>query len=168
MSTLYDLKNEYLLLMQMIDDDPDEEEAEFIQDTWEGIDGELEFKAEATAIVINELKTDAAKFATEIKRLSQKKKSLENYADRLKKLLEETMEAAEKPKFKTELYSFNIQNNPKSVKLSEDIDISKIDEKFFKDRKVEDINKILVKKALEDGEEIAWAQLQQTKGLRIK
>lgn len=168
MSTLYELKTEYLMLMQMIDDDPDGEDSEIVLDSWEAIDGEFEIKAENTAHVINELKTDAAKFELEIKRLQQKKKSLENYAERLKKKLEEVMITMDKPKFKTELYSFNIQNNPKSVKFTENLDVSNVPAAYFKDRTADDIRKSAVKEALENGEELEWAELIQTKGLRIR
>ena len=164
MSTLYELTNEWMMLMEMAED-PDIEEDVFM-DTLEGIEGEIEMKADGYAKVIRQLEHDAEACGTEAKRFTEKKKFLENKIDRMKKSLQGAMETTGKTKFKTELFSFNVQNNPASVIV--EADIKDIPERYLKpvDPK---IDKELMKKDLKAGANLdGVAHLVQTRGLRIK
>lgn len=164
MSTLYELTNEWMMLMEMAED-PDIEEDVFM-DTLEGIEGEIEMKADGYAKVIRQLEHDAEACGVEAKRFTEKKKFLENKIDRMKKSLQGAMETTGKTKFKTELFSFNVQNNPASVIV--EADIKDIPERYLKpvDPK---IDKELMKKDLKAGANLdGVAHLVQTRGLRIK
>ena len=164
MSTLYELTNEWMMLMEMAED-PDIEEDVFM-DTLEGIEGEIEMKADGYAKVIRQLEHDAEACGVEAKRFTEKKKFLENKIDRMKKSLQGAMELTGKTKFKTELFSFNVQNNPASVIV--EADIKDIPERYLKpvDPK---IDKELMKKDLKAGANLdGVAHLVQTRGLRIK
>lgn len=77
----------------------------------EVINDELEVKADNYARVIRNMEVQAAAFKDEEKRLSEKRKRLENGVERLKQNLFEAMKATGKEKFKTELFSFAIQKN---------------------------------------------------------
>ena len=105
--TLYELTNDYMNLLELAED-PDIDEQAFM-DTLEGIDGALEDKAEGYAKVIRTLEGDAAACDAESKRLRNKKQAIERNIDRMKKALQYAMETTGKTKFKTPLFSFNIQ-----------------------------------------------------------
>ena len=61
MSTLYEITGQYLELLDMLQNS-DDIEGEILKDTLEGIEGELEVKAENYAKIIKELTLDAKKF----------------------------------------------------------------------------------------------------------
>ena len=109
MSTLYELKGEYLQLLQLLED-PEVEE-QIVLDTLEGIDFELEVKAENYAKIIKELEGNVEVIKAEKKRLSDKQSKLEENIKRLKENLQAAMVDTGKTKFKTELFSFSIQKN---------------------------------------------------------
>lgn len=58
MNTLYELTGQYLELLEMLENDDGTEE-QVIRDTLEGIDGELEIKADNYAEIIPELGKEA-------------------------------------------------------------------------------------------------------------
>lgn len=58
MSTLYEITGQYLELYEMMES-ADELEMKVIEDTLDGMDGELEEKAENYAIIMAELDADA-------------------------------------------------------------------------------------------------------------
>ena len=123
-------------------------------------------KADGYATVIRQLEYDAEACGAEAKRFTEKKKFIENKIDRMKKSLQGAMELTGKTKFKTELFSFNVQNNPASVAV--EADIKDIPERYLKpvDPK---IDKELMKKDLKAGANLdGVAHLVQTRGLRIK
>lgn len=164
MATLYELTNDWLMLMEMAED-PDIEEDVFM-DTLEGIEGEIEIKADGYAKVIRQLEHDAEACDTESKRFAEKGKVFRHKADRMKKSPQDAMELMGKTKIKTPLFSFNIQNNPASVVV--EADIKDIPEKYLKPADPT-VDKKLLKEDLKAGVELdGVAHLVQTRGLRIK
>lgn len=162
MSTLYELTESYMQLLEMASD-PDIDE-EVLKDTMEGIDGEIEDKAENYAKVIKMLEANAGGVESEIKRLTVLKKTLNNSVDRMKKSLQSSMEATKKTKFKTALFSFGIQKNPVSLVID---DPAKVPEQYLipQDPKVDNA---AIKAALKDGVKFDFARLEQTMSLRIR
>lgn len=107
MATLYELTEEYRQLLEMMEDDSIDPEV--LQDTLEGVDGEIEAKADNCAKLIRELNGVAGVINEEIERLKARKDVISNNADRVKKYLEKAMIDTGKRKFKTALFGFNIQ-----------------------------------------------------------
>ena len=164
-STLRELTEEYMALVDMADDvDVDEE---VWRDTLEGIGGEIEVKADGYANVILELESKSAALKAETDRLGARRKSIDNSIVRIKKALEEAMRATGKVKFKTDLFSFNIQKNPASLKLADDIDVYSLPAEYVKFAAPE-VDKAKVKEALKNGTELPWAHMEQSEGLRIR
>ena len=115
MSTLYELTDEYMQLNEIMSDP--EINPQTIADTMEGIEGELEIKAESYAKIIQIHKGKVAAIEKEIERL-QAMKSLEtSNIKRMQSALQYSMELTGKLKFKTPLFSFGIQKNPPSVTI---------------------------------------------------
>lgn len=164
--TLYELTNDYAELLLMAED-PDIDEQAFM-DTLEGIEGALEDKADNYAKIMRMLEADTKGIKAEEDRLSARRKTIENNIKRMKQSLQTMMELTGKTKFKTQLFSFNVQNNPASVVMDEP-DIDNIPERFLKYKDPE-IDRKAIKDAIKAGDEDAMyiAHLEQTRGLRIK
>lgn len=155
MSRLYELTGEYLELLEMLQNS-DEIEEDVLRDTLEGIEGEIEVKADNYAKIIKELTLDAKKYEEEKKRLEINQRALENRAERLKEHLYNSMIAIGKTKFKTDLFSFGIQKNGGLQPLTIIPDIE-IPEQYLK--KEPDNTKI--REALKKGEELPFAKLSE-------
>lgn len=106
---LYELTDAYLQLQELMED-PDVD-AQVIADTMEGIEGELEIKAENYAKVIRNMEGSIIAIDHEQDKLAAKKAILKGNVKRLKDNLQNSMIATGKRKFKTDLFSFNIQKN---------------------------------------------------------
>lgn len=118
MAKLYEIKNEFNELLLMADEQG--LSLDDIKDTMDGIEFEFEEKADSTAKMIRTLIADADAVKAEKDRLADREKALRNSADNLKKYLETMMLEVDKKKFKTKLFSFNIQKNATSVKVEVD------------------------------------------------
>lgn len=155
MSTLYKITGQYLELLDMLQYS-DEIEGEILKDTLEGIEGELEVKAENYAKIIKELTLDAKKFEEEKKRLEANQKALENRASQLKEYLYKSMQVTGKTKFKTDLFSFNIQKNggQQPMTILPDVEIPSQYLKFEPDN-------LKIREALKKGEELPFARLEE-------
>lgn len=155
MSTLYELTGEYLELLEMMED-PANMDITAIQDTIEGIEGELEIKAENYAKIIRELSAEAKKFEEEKKRLEERKNMLDNRCRYLKDSLYKAMKLTGKVKFKTDLFSFGIQKNggTQPMEIIPDVDIP---DAYLK--KEPDSEKI--REALKRGVELPFAVLKE-------
>lgn len=164
MATIYELSGDYLRLLEMAED-PEMDPVAFA-DTLEGLEGEIEIKAEGYAKVIKELDKDGAGLDNEIKRLQAKKTTIANSIDRMKKALEQSMIITGKTKFKTELFSFGIQKNPPSVDLDEEhLELIPIEYLIPQDPKPD---KKRMLQELKEGKELSFAKLKQTEILRIR
>ena len=104
---LYELKENWKQVQEMLYEEEIDEQC--ILDTLESIEGEIEDKADSYAMIIKEMLSDAEACKQEKIRLENRQKSFENRAKLLKDRLEEVMKETGKIKFKTQLFSFNIQ-----------------------------------------------------------
>ena len=161
MQTLYEIAQDYLKLLEMAE----EVDEEGFKDTLEGIEGELEIKADNYARVIAELENKSEGLDKESKRLAERKKAIENNIKRIKDSLQGAMIATGKTKFKTELFNFGIQKNPPRLVLDKGIEDIPMDYYIFQDP-VADKEKI--KAELKAGEKFDFAHLEQDEKLRIK
>ncbi len=112
MSTIYEITDDVLALMQMMEEDP---ENDVIRDTLEALTGELDVKAESYCKVIAEFKAREEALASAIDKLSQKKQSVSCNIDRLKMALFCAMKATGKEKIKGDLFFLYIKNNAESL-----------------------------------------------------
>lgn len=161
MSTLYELTDEFRQVLEMAEDadiDP-----QVIADTLEGIEGEIEDKADGYAMVIRQLEADVLTIRMEEERLARRRRLIDANIDRMKASLQAAMKTTGKTKFKTSLFSFGIQKNPASVVIDDE---AKIPLRFLIAQPPK-IDKAAIKKDL-TGISRPWAHLEQTESLRIR
>lgn len=161
MSTMHELTEDYLQVLEMACDSEIPPEA--IADTLEGIGGEIENKAQSYAIVIKELQGKSMILKAEEERLNARRKAIENKVKRIKESLYNSMKLTGKIKFKTDLFSFNVQKSPARLVID---DKSKIPEKYYieQDPKLDEAK---LKADLKAGIESKYAHLEQGEYVRI-
>lgn len=162
MATLYEIKGQFKELMEMADECNLTQDD--IKDTLEGLDYELEEKADAYAKVIRTLECDVDSVDAEIKRLTDKKRRIQNNIGSMKRSLESTMLELGKKKIKTPLFGFNIQKNPPSVNI---LDESKVPDNF-RIKQPDKIDRKSIITELKESGNTDWAELVQTESLRIR
>lgn len=162
MSTMYELTDNFMTVLEMASDPEIPPEA--IADTLEGIEGEIELKAQSYAIIIKELEGEAVKLKTEETRLLSKRKSLENNIKRIKDNLFNAMKITGKEKFKTDLFSFGIQKSPAKLVID---DSSLIPEKYYVEQAPK-LDEQRLKSDLKSGIECEYAHLEQGEHVRIR
>lgn len=154
---LYELTEMYLNLKDM-----DIEEGD-LNSALENIDDEIETKADNIAKVLRDFDGDIEALKSEEERLAKKRKAIENRQKQLKEYLQNAMLVLDKRKFKTDLFSFNIQKNAPYLKI---LDESKIPEDYYKiERK---LNKNDLKEAVKNGLFEDAAELVSSESLRIR
>lgn len=157
---MYELTGKYLELLEFIE----ENEGVDFSDTLEMLEDDIKTKAENTAKLYKQMQAEAEIIKKEEERLKAKREAKENAAKRLKEYLEFELKKANMPKLKTELFSFNIQRNAPSVKIT---DINVIPN-LFKVPQPDKIDKKAIMEKLKAGEEVAGAELHQSSSLRIR
>lgn len=160
--TIYELTQEYLQLLALAEDELTDPQT--LDDTMEAIQGEIEDKADGYAKIMLQLYAQSDGLDKEIKRLTEKKRAIDNNAKQLKNRLQQAMEATGKTKFKTDLFSFGIQKNPVALVID---DAEKIPEEFLI-AQAPKVDNAGIKAALKAGQEFDWRHLSQSESLRIR
>jgi len=165
MSSLYELTEQYAALQEMAYD-PDVDE-QTLKDTMDMIVDDIKDKADGYARIILGMKADIEKLKAEEDRLNARRKSLENTQKALKDNLEYNMREIGMTKFKTALFSFNIQKNGGVEPLVIDGALDEIPGRFLIPQPPvpnnELIRKLLAEKPVE------WAHLEpRGESLRIR
>lgn len=158
-NTLYDLANEleYDENNQIIDN------SESLTEIFNDIQGEMVDKFDATNYIIKELKADATTISDEIKRLQQKKKAIENKADRLRSLISATLEISGETKIKGK-FSFSIREK---IELNyDDVNVDFIDDEFVRVKK--ELNKSKISEFIKAGGTIENLKQNEIKVLTIR
>ena len=164
---LYELTNDYLALLDAIDNDEIPEEA--IADTLESITACIEEKADSIACLLKNLDADIVAIKAEEARLAERRKAKEKSHERIKQYLSETLQSAGLDKIET-------ARNRITFRKSESVEV---DEETFitwaqKNRddlltySAPKVNKTEVKKALKSGAEIVGAELRINQNIQIK
>ncbi|MCC2166137.1 siphovirus Gp157 family protein [Gallintestinimicrobium propionicum] len=162
MSTLYEITGQYLELFKMMES-ADNLEMKVITDTLDGMDGELEEKADGYAKIMAELDAEAVKFENEADRLAARAEQLHNRSKVLKDRLKAAMILCNRKKLKTDFYSFAICKNGGVAPM--EVDEVAVPDDYMK--KIPDMSKI--REALTEGKVLPFATLKERgEHLRIK
>lgn len=113
MSTLYELTENYQRLLEMAMDPDTDPEA--LADTMDALEGEIEAKADGYAMAMKEVRINIDGIKAEVARLTARYKAMERNYDQMKDRLTQSMIVTGKTKFKTKLFSFNIQKTAPAV-----------------------------------------------------
>lgn len=163
--SIYQLTEEYMDVLNMLYDSETDEQT--ILDTLEGIDGEIEEKADNYAKIIKTLLADARTLKEEEDRLCVRRKGLENRVKRLKDTLQANLEFIGKTKFKTALFTFSVATNGGLQPLSITENLDEIPEKYLVPQPPK-VNMDAIRALLAD-KEVEWAHLEpRGKSLRIR
>lgn len=165
MSTLYELTGYYQELATMMDD-PETGQESFLA-ALSAISDEIEVKADNYAKLIRNMETSVESIAVEQKRLAARKSTLESSISRLKENLQECMIATGKTKFKTDLFTFNIQKNGGALPIVVDVDTEMLSDDFV--IVTEKPNLKAIGEFLQTHPECKWAHFgERGESLRIK
>jgi len=162
---LYELTEHYEDILNMLYDGETDEQV--ILDTLESIEGEIEDKADNYAKMIKNMLSDAEAIKQEEERLYGRRKALENRSALLKSTLQKNLEFIGKTKFKTELFSFNVQANGGKQPLTITENLDEIPGKYLIPLPPVPNNEAI--RELLGNKEVEWAHLEpRGKSLRIR
>jgi hypothetical protein len=163
---LYALANDYIALMQAIDNDELPEEC--IADTLEAITGEIEIKADNIACMLKNIEAEVKAIKEEEANLATRRKTKEKAYERLKEYLSATLQSLSIDKVET-------ARNKITFRKSESVEI---DDTFIEwaQKNREDLlkysaptaNKTEIKNLLKGGAELQGAQLISKSNIQIK
>lgn len=138
--TLYEVTSDYQRLYEMLEDvDADNE---VVNDTLDSLNGEFIDKADSYAIVIQQMNIDADAIGSEIDRLAEKKKHIENSINKMKNRLKDAMEITGNTKFKSEHFNFSIAKNGGKLPIVYDCEVNDLPDGYFKTEKKPDTEAI--------------------------
>lgn len=159
---LYELGESYTTLLEKI------ESGEFkfddLKDTLEAIEEAIEMKIENIAKIVKTTESEAEIVKLEEKRLAEKRKALENSAERLKQYAEDELRKTGIQKVKGKLFTIALQKNPPSVEVLSESDIP---EDYIRVVTQKSVDKKSILEVLKAGEFVPGVSLKQTESLRI-
>ena len=166
---LYEIANEYLALMQAIDNDDIPEEA--IADTLEAIKGEIEVKADNIACLLKNIDADIMAFKAEEARLAERRKAKEKAYDRLKAYLSNMLQRVDICRVETARNNISFRKS-EAVEVDEAVFLRWAAEQFNRDDLItstytEKANKTEIKKILKAGTEIPGAALITKQNIQL-
>lgn len=161
MATLYQIQGEYLRLYDMVT-----EEDDALSDTLESLNLDLSDKSEGYVAVIKQLEMESDECDRQIEYFQNKKKARQNSVKRLKEALISAMDIANLNEIKAGSWVLKVAKN--GGKTPVDIpDESLVPESYM--RLKFEIDKDLIRKALEEGKKLSFAKLgERGRHLNIK
>ena len=160
--TLYEITDNYKAVLEMAQNPDIDEQA--IKDTLEAIQGDIKEKADGYAKVIKELDGETDKLTAEIKRLTDRKNTIQNNIAYMKQSLKEAMTSTGNLKFRTDLFSFNIQKNPPALIVDNE---ETIPSEYLIPQEPK-IDKKAIIDFLKNGNKVPYAHIEQSEGVRIR
>ena len=163
--TLYEVSNDYREAVEKLSDMDLPPEA--VNDTLEGLKGDLTTKATNVAMFSQNLEALAKQIKSAEETMAHRRKVLENRAEAIRNYLKTCMESAGISKIECPLFKMSIKNNPPSVEI---YDESQIPHDLMRSAppppKVPD--KKLIAERLSKGELVGGTRLMNKTRLEIK
>ena len=165
MANVYELKNTFNTLWNIIEDETVDDEA--ILNAWETATEDLADKLENCCKYIKNTETTIDGLKAEEARLRAKRQALENSVDRLKGLMKDAVNASGEKKIACGSFTCSVQNN--APKLIIDVDTAYIPERYLVPQPPT-VDKNSLKEDLKNGVEGLGeiAHLETTNSLRIR
>ena len=137
-----------------------------IADTLESESGDLIDKGKNVAAVFRNLESDAKQIKEAEQQLAERRKAIEKRAESLRNYLKTNMEIAGIHKIECPWFVVSIAQNPESVTVDDE---SLIPRDYFKEIPATfQLDKTLVKQAINEGYEVPGVHLSRGTSLRIK
>lgn len=155
MSALFEIVGEFQLLYEMAIED--EVDPELFNDTLEAITGELEAKGAGYVAVIEQLEMEAAKADLLAKKYSNLKKTRKNAIKRMKDRLLIAIDALGKTEIPAGDFTIKVKKN--GGKQTMTVNYELVPDSWR--RIVLEVDEEKIRKALESGEELAFAKLEE-------
>lgn len=167
---LFDIGQEYKNLYDLAETIETDENGEVIdnskelQELFNGIELELNQKAEGVAYICKDLKASYSALEEEIKRLQSKVKTLKNNETTLKTRLKEAISESGQSKIKTEKFSFSVS---KREQLNyENVSLAFLEEDFIKTK--QELNKTAIKDYYKAGGSVEGLKVSEIEVLSIR
>lgn len=157
--TLYEMTDSVRQLFSLLESGEIDEQT--YSDTVEAIG--TEEKLEGYCQIIKQLKAEADMFKDEENRLANRRKALENNADKMRTAVLEYMAATGESKARAGTFSISISQS-QSVEITDEDAIPPM----YRTPQPDKVDKTAIKKALTNGETIAGAQLVSGSRLTIR
>lgn len=166
---LYEIANDYLALLQAIENDELPEEA--VKDTLEAIEGEIEEKADSIGCVLKEIDAEINAFKAEETRLAERRKKKEKAYEKLKTYLSETLQRMGVDKVETTRNCISFRKS-EAVEVDEAKFLKWATEQDNKDDLIissysEKANKTEIKRVLKMGVEVPGAVLVTKQNIQL-
>ena len=152
-------------IVNFLDNENNELDAETINDTKESVVCLLEEKSGQLELILKEQDIKEEKCKEIAKYYNEKAKLAEKRKEALKEMIKEAMKGLNVKRIETETGAFTIKNNTPSLIID---DKSLIPAKFVTIIQSEKIEKNEIKKAIKNGEEIAGVHLKTSQSLLIR
>ena len=162
--TLYDLGDAFNGVMDLVLDET--MDLTVLEECLQSIEADIAVKCERGIGLIRNLDTLREGMEKESKRLSEQARILKNRIESIKVWYQRNLDAMGKSKVTTILGTMAVQNNPPSLKITDEDDIPLCYLDLIPARY--EVNKDAVKNALKAGEEVPGAHLEQGRSLRIR
>lgn len=161
MATLYELSSDYLQVLELPEDEITQEEK---QEVLEIIRDEIKNKSINSFYFIRNKESELNAIDDEIKRLRELKEKKTKAIDRFKNYVKECMVTLEQSKLDFGIGSFSLRKSTST----EITDLEKIPKEYLTEKVEIKPNKTEIKKALQNGEVIEGAVLQENMSLQVK
>ena len=154
--TLYELSQDLIALMEMNDD---ETTAALTRITA----GQIELKSESYCKFVKYLESSAESFKAEEKRIAERRRALENKADRIRQYMKDALLSAGIDKVDAGTFSVRVGLSQGSLQID---DQSKLPPKYIKI--IQDVDKAAIKQAIKNGEVVPGAHIEAGTTLTIR
>lgn len=159
---LYEIKEAYMTLDRFIEDN--ELSREDFKQALDEIEGTLEEKIENYVKYMKNVQGEAEVFKAEEKRMADRRKALENKADRLKEVIDETLKELNIHEMKTTLFSLKYQKNREAVNV---IDTNLIPINYVVSTDIK-VDKAAILQDIKSGIKVPGVEISQSESLRIR
>lgn len=157
---MYELTEMYKELQAAIENE--EVTQEEVADTFDAIKDAMTVKIDALSAIFLEAQGDEVKIDTEIERLKKLKARAGRTKERVTNIAANFLTAMGKDNAKGDQFTFKRRKFPPRVVVADEKLLPK---EYIKEKVLTSIDKIAIKKALQNGDEVAGASLEQRQGV---
>jgi chromatin segregation and condensation protein Rec8/ScpA/Scc1 (kleisin family) len=162
---LYQIADQYLQDMQMLQERDLDDQT--FADTLESLSGDLEIKATNVAMFIRNLEANADAIKAAEKQMADRRKAIENKAERIKEYLLQNMVRTGITKIECPFFKITVRDNPESLVIESDKNIPL---EYYNQPPPPEmvLDKMKLKKDLQMGVVVDGCKLESKKRVEIK